>query len=73
MNNFNFRLLLYGDTKTEDQSQFGTIERTSPQIQKIPFLQENKKSIIQFILTVLFLGLGIWFIRHQKAELIECT
>jgi phosphatidylglycerol lysyltransferase len=46
-------------------------EHISPQIHKIPFLQENKKIIIQFILTVLFIGLGIWFLRHQHAELVE--
>lgn len=46
-------------------------ERASTQIHKIPFIQENKKIIAQFILTVLFIGLGIWFLRHQKAELVE--
>jgi phosphatidylglycerol lysyltransferase len=46
-------------------------EHSSPQIHKVPFLQENKKIIIQFILTVLFIGIGIWFVRHQHAELIE--
>jgi phosphatidylglycerol lysyltransferase len=47
------------------------LEQTPPQIHKVPFLQENKKIIAQFILTVLFIGLGIWFLRHQKAELAE--
>jgi phosphatidylglycerol lysyltransferase len=36
---------------------------------KIPFLQENKKLIIQFIFTIFFIGLGIWFIRHEESEL----
>lgn len=37
----------------------------------IPFILENRKIIIQFIFTILFITLGIWFIRHEKAELIE--
>ncbi|MBN2486128.1 MAG: lysylphosphatidylglycerol synthetase family protein [Bacteroidales bacterium] len=37
----------------------------------IPFILENKKIIVQFIFTALFITLGVWFIRHEKAELIE--
>jgi phosphatidylglycerol lysyltransferase len=37
----------------------------------LPFLRENGKLIAQFILTVLFMGLGIWFLKHEKAELSE--
>lgn len=36
-----------------------------------PFLQENSKIIIQFSLTLLFVGLGIWFIKHEGAELVD--
>jgi phosphatidylglycerol lysyltransferase len=35
----------------------------------LPYLRENAKSIGQFILTIFFVGLGIWFIQHEQAEL----
>jgi phosphatidylglycerol lysyltransferase len=38
---------------------------------KLPFLRENSKLIVQFILTLLFMGLGIWFLKHERAELTE--
>ena len=36
-----------------------------------PFLQENGKIIAQFSFTLLFIALGIWFIKHESAELID--
>ncbi len=36
-----------------------------------PFLNENKKIIAQFILTLFFFAIGIWFIKHEGAELVE--
>ena len=36
-----------------------------------PFLRENSKIIAQFIFTLLFIALGIWFIKHEHAELFE--
>ena len=36
-----------------------------------PFLRENKKIIAQFIFTLFFIALGIWFIKHQGAEIKE--
>ncbi len=36
-----------------------------------PFLRENKKIIIQFIFTVFFFAIGIWFIQHERSELVE--
>jgi phosphatidylglycerol lysyltransferase len=36
---------------------------------KVSFLRENAKIIIQSILTLLFIGLAIWFVKHQKTEL----
>ncbi len=36
-----------------------------------PFLRENKKIIIQFIFTFFFIIIGIWFIKHERAELAE--
>src|SRR5665647_1119147 len=36
-----------------------------------PFLTENRKIIAQFILTLFFFAIGIWFIKHEGAELIE--
>ena len=42
---------------------------------KNSFLIENKKIIIQFIFTLFFIAIGIWFIEHEGAELpqIEST
>ena len=37
----------------------------------IPFVRENSKLIAQFFLTALFFGLGIWFLKHERAELAE--
>src|SRR5665647_2433661 len=36
-----------------------------------PFLTENRKIIAQFILTLFFFAIGIWFIKHEGAELVE--
>jgi len=36
-----------------------------------PFLNENKKIIAQFILTLFFFAIGIWFIKHEGAELFQ--
>ena len=36
-----------------------------------PFLLENKKIIAQFTFSLLFIGLGIWFLKHERAELID--
>jgi phosphatidylglycerol lysyltransferase len=37
----------------------------------IPFIRENSKLIAQFLLTLLFFGLGIWFLKHERAELAD--
>ncbi len=34
-------------------------------------MTENKKIIAQFILTLFFFAIGIWFIKHEGAELVE--
>ena len=36
-----------------------------------PFLRENKKLIIQSFLTLFFFTIGIWFIKHESAELAD--
>ncbi|HZL08542.1 MAG TPA: bifunctional lysylphosphatidylglycerol flippase/synthetase MprF [Prolixibacteraceae bacterium] len=36
-----------------------------------PFLRENKKIIIQFIFTLFFIAIGIWFIQHERSELFQ--
>lgn len=36
-----------------------------------PFLRENKKIIIQFVFTLFFFAIGIWFIQHEKSELVR--
>lgn len=33
-----------------------------------PFIKENGKIIAQFIFTTFFLGIGIWFIKHEQTE-----
>ena len=38
-----------------------------------PFLRENKKIILQFIFTLFFFGIGIWFIQHQRSELVAVS
>ncbi len=37
----------------------------------LPFILENRKIIAQFILTILFLGLGLWFVKHERGEITE--
>jgi phosphatidylglycerol lysyltransferase len=37
----------------------------------VPFIRENSKLIGQFVLTALFFGLGIWFLKHERAELTD--
>lgn len=36
-----------------------------------PFLRENSKIIAQFAFTLVFIALGIWFIKHEGAELVD--
>lgn len=33
-----------------------------------PFLKENGKIISQFVFTVFFIGIGIWFFKHEQTE-----
>lgn len=33
------------------------------------FSKENRKILTQFILTFLFVGIGIWFLKHERTEL----
>lgn len=55
------------------------MKRTSPlhpvshffREQTFPFLKENAKIIAQFIFTIFFIGLGIWFIKHEQTEIHE--
>lgn len=37
----------------------------------IPFIRENRILLAQSIITILSIGIGIWFLNHQQAELIE--
>ena len=36
-----------------------------------PFLRENLRIIAQFIFTLFFFAIGIWFIKHKGTELVE--
>lgn len=40
-------------------------------VRSVPLLRENGKIIAQFILTTFFIGIGIWFIKQERAELFE--
>jgi phosphatidylglycerol lysyltransferase len=35
----------------------------------IPYVKENVKVIARYIFTLFFVGLGLWFIRHEETEL----
>jgi phosphatidylglycerol lysyltransferase len=35
----------------------------------IPFFRENGRILAQFIFALLFIGLAIWFLKHEKTEL----
>ncbi|MCC9018409.1 bifunctional lysylphosphatidylglycerol flippase/synthetase MprF [Flavobacterium lipolyticum] len=37
----------------------------------VSFLRENDKIIRQFVFTIFFIGIGIWFIKHERSELVE--
>lgn len=43
--------------------------KLSAKYNPVPFLRENYKIITSYIFTLFFIGLGIWFIQHEKAEL----
>ena len=36
-------------------------------------LSEQRKIILQFLLSALFIGLGIWFFYHERSELSKVT
>ena len=35
----------------------------------LPYLKENRKIITEFILTLFFIALAIWFINHERSEI----
>jgi len=35
------------------------------------FLSQNRKTIVQFIITVFFIGMGIFFVKHEKGEFAQ--
>lgn len=37
----------------------------------VPFLRENVRLIGQYIFTLFFIGLGIWFVKHEQTELTQ--
>lgn len=36
-----------------------------------PFIRENGKIIASFIFTLFFIGLSVWFVKHEQAELVQ--
>ena len=45
--------------------------KISPKYNPVPFIRENYKIIFSYVFTLFFIGLGIWFIQHERAELQE--
>lgn len=37
----------------------------------LPFNKENRNIVLQFIIAALFIGIGIWFVKHEKTELFQ--
>jgi len=37
----------------------------------VPFLKENGKIISQFVFTTFFIGIGIWFTKHEQTEFFQ--
>ena len=37
----------------------------------IPFIRENAKMISSYVFTLFFIGVAIWFVKHEGAELSE--
>lgn len=37
----------------------------------LPFNKENRKIITQFVIGTCFIGLGIWFVKHEEPEMIQ--
>jgi phosphatidylglycerol lysyltransferase len=42
-------------------------------IRSISFIQGNGKIIAQFIFASFFIGIGVWFIKHEKEELFQIS
>jgi phosphatidylglycerol lysyltransferase len=61
----NFKILNMKREASIDSSIFHFKERAKP------FLRENRKIIVQFIFTLFFFAIGIWFIKHEGSELVE--
>ena len=36
---------------------------------KFPLLRENRKLVTRFLLTFLFIAIGVWFFKHEQSEL----
>ena len=45
--------------------------RLQPNGRRFSFIKENGKLVSQFILTLFFIALGVWFVKHEQAELGE--
>ncbi len=37
----------------------------------VPFIRENGKIISQFVFTTFFIGIGVWFVKHEQSEFHE--
>jgi phosphatidylglycerol lysyltransferase len=56
--------------KMKRESSSGTLSHTL-KARINPFLNENGKLIAQFIFTLFFFAIGIWFLRHERAEIAD--
>jgi len=43
--------------------------KLSPKYNPVPFIRENYKIMFSYVFTLFFVGLGIWFIQHEREEL----
>lgn len=59
-------------THTKRFNPFVTMQRIFSG-QNLSFLRENSKLFTQFIITLLSLGIGIWFIKNERGEIAKVT
>jgi phosphatidylglycerol lysyltransferase len=54
------------ELKIHKRNIFKTLTNWTPGV--FTFFAENRKTIVQIIVTVFFIGMGIYFVKHEKGE-----
>src|SRR5665647_141401 len=54
------------EIKIHKRNIFKTLTTWTPGV--FTFFAENRKTIVQIIVTVFFIGMGIYFVKHEKGE-----